>query len=110
MISAGYSYPNLGAIYPNEDGYRRLARELPPIVDSLRNGAVNTAGELTLTAGVQTLVEHPLLGPRSVLVLVPLSAASAALRVWISARAVQALTLGHSAAAGGERFAFVALG
>lgn len=110
MIVPGFSYPNLGAIYPNDDGYRRLARDLPPIVESLRNGAVNTAGELTLTAGVQTIVEHPLFGPRSVLVLTPLSAAAAALRVWISARAPKSVTLGHSAASGGERFAVVALG
>lgn len=110
MISAGTSYPSIGVIYPNNDGYRRLARDLPLIVDSLRNGNINTAFELTLTAGTQTIVNHPLLGPRSVLLFTPLSAAAAALQVWISARAPKSVTLGHSAASGSEPFALVALG
>lgn len=105
----GYLVPQRQA--PTEQGYKHFQRAVQDALPNIMQGRLNCAGDLTLTAGTTTTLTDAILHTCSVIILMPKSAAAAALQSSIYITPAQgSATLTHSTAAGGEAFSWVALG
>jgi hypothetical protein len=87
------------------------AAEQQRILADVRSGKVKCVGSVTLATGAtSTVLRDALFGRDTAVVLVPTSAAGAALAWWQSDQAAGSVTLGHDAPAGDLVFLWIALG
>lgn len=102
-----------------DNQYRALplahgAREVFEVVNSLRDGKINSTASVTLTANAATTVVTDLrAGPDSVILFMPTTsnAATALAGLYVSTRGKQTFTLAHANNAQTDRtFAYVVLG
>ena len=81
-----YDLPSVGA------GLGELAR----VVGEIRQGRLNTSGEVTIANGsTSTIIDDAQFGPTTEIVLTPRSDPGAAWRYWLAARSKGRITLGH---------------
>lgn len=96
-----------GTGIPLEPTARETGRQLRQLAD----GKLNVVGEVTLASGsTSTVLRNRRFGAATEIVLVPRSAAQAALAVWLAAKAQGELTLGHDAPVGDQTLGYIALG
>lgn len=75
------------------------------VVDTIRQLLPSLyAGELTLTAGLTTVVVNPNVGPSSFVQITPTNSAAAALSPYVSSKGDGQFTVTHATAAGTETF------
>lgn len=70
--------------------------ELARILREVRQGRLNTSGEVTIANGTtSTMIEDANFGPTTELLLIPRTDPGASWRFWLAARNKGSLTLGH---------------
>lgn len=81
------------------------------VVNRALSGQLQNVGEVTLASGTtETVIRSPIFRATSVLILVPLSSAAAAISWWQDSRARGSITVGHSAPGSDLDFAWVVCG
>jgi len=107
-------YPSVRKHPDTEEGRRQAANELLKVVQGLMHGKMNLRGELTLTAGVTTTVQHSSFHSGTIFLMMPANAAAAAITWHVSNRTDAegggTITITTSTAAGTETFEWVAFG
>lgn len=100
----------------NERGFSEFQQDAISALKDIRDGKINSRGNLTLSAGMTTSITSPFIHSESNIQLMPTNAAAAAItwhisdRTYNRATAVGTATVTHSLAAGTETFEWVALG